>query len=139
MRQILRAAPLALTEQHHPLARGCTQKKAASIPRTITGDGPPRMAKRPTGSGGEPSSPNCGVSAGGKARQLLLFCALAPKTPSQFLVTCRLLQPVQCALPCGPATGHAGGEQVAPSGSLPIEHFTCAKYTGHCGCHKVLV
>ena len=28
------------------------------------------MVKRPTGSGGEPSSPNCGVSAGGKARQL---------------------------------------------------------------------
>ena len=35
-------------------------------------DGPPRMVKRPTGSGGEPSSPNCGASAGGKARQLLL-------------------------------------------------------------------
>jgi len=30
------------------------------------------MVKRPTGSGGEPSSPNCGASAGGKARQLLL-------------------------------------------------------------------
>src|SRR3954465_15319073 len=28
------------------------------------------MVKRPTGSGGEPSSPNCGASAGGKARQL---------------------------------------------------------------------
>ena len=27
-------------------------------------DGPPRMVKRPTGSGGEPSSPNCGASAG---------------------------------------------------------------------------
>jgi len=33
-------------------------------------DGPSRMVKRPTGSGGEPSSPNCGVSAGVKARQL---------------------------------------------------------------------
>ena len=32
-------------------------------------DGPPRMVKRPTGSDGEPSSPNCGASAGGKARQ----------------------------------------------------------------------
>jgi len=30
------------------------------------------MAKRPTGSGGEPSSPNCGASAGVKARQLQL-------------------------------------------------------------------
>ncbi|MEY4733743.1 MAG: hypothetical protein RLZZ464_1809, partial [Pseudomonadota bacterium] len=28
------------------------------------------MVKRPTGSGGEPSSPNCGASAGVKARQL---------------------------------------------------------------------
>ncbi len=33
-------------------------------PDTIEGDGPPRMVKRPTGSGGEPSSPNCGASAG---------------------------------------------------------------------------
>ena len=33
-------------------------------------DGPSRMVKRPTGSGGEPSSPNCGASAGVKARQL---------------------------------------------------------------------
>ena len=39
----------------------------------MSGDGPPRMVKRPTGSGGEPSSPNRGVSAGGKARQLLFF------------------------------------------------------------------
>ena len=31
------------------------------------------MVKRPTGSGGEPSSPNRGVSAGGKARQLLFL------------------------------------------------------------------
>jgi len=35
-------------------------------------DGPPHMVKRPTGSGGEPSSPNCGASAGVKARQLPL-------------------------------------------------------------------
>ena len=28
------------------------------------------MVKRPTGSGGEPSSPNCGASAGGRARHL---------------------------------------------------------------------
>ena len=31
---------------------------------TIVSDGPSRMVKRPTGSGGEPSSPNCGASAG---------------------------------------------------------------------------
>src|SRR3954468_11515578 len=35
---------------------------------TIRADGPPRMVKRPNGSGGEPSSPNCGASAGGKDR-----------------------------------------------------------------------
>ena len=29
------------------------------------------MVKRPTGSDGEPSSPNCGVSAGVKARHLI--------------------------------------------------------------------
>ncbi len=39
---------------------------------TIAIDGPSRMVKRPTGSGGEPSSPNCGASAGVKARHLLL-------------------------------------------------------------------
>jgi len=38
---------------------------------TIVGDGPSRMVKRPTGSGGEPSSPNCGASAGVKARHLI--------------------------------------------------------------------
>ena len=36
-------------------------------------DGPPRMVKRPTGSGGEPSSPNCGASAGVKARHLIFL------------------------------------------------------------------
>jgi hypothetical protein len=33
------------------------------------------MVKRPTGSGGEPSSPNCGASAGVKARQLIFAFA----------------------------------------------------------------
>ena len=42
---------------------------AAAPGRTILSDGPSRMVKRPTGSGGEPSSPNCGASAGVKARQ----------------------------------------------------------------------
>ena len=41
-------------------------------PDTIGRDGPPRMVKRPTGSGGEPSSPNCESSAGVKARHLFL-------------------------------------------------------------------
>ena len=34
------------------------------------------MVKRPTGSGGEPSSPNCGASAEGRARHLLGKCRL---------------------------------------------------------------
>ena len=46
-----------------------------STGRTISLDGPSRMVKRPTGSGGEPSSPNCGASAGVKARQLSLIPA----------------------------------------------------------------
>jgi len=41
-------------------------------PHPITLDGPSRMVKRPTGSGGEPSSPNCESSAGVKARHLIL-------------------------------------------------------------------
>jgi len=45
------------------------QKPRASSP-TITTDGPSHMVKRPTGSGGEPSSPNCESSAGVKVRQL---------------------------------------------------------------------
>ena len=46
----------------------------------ISPDGPSRMVKRPTGSDGEPSSPNCGASAGVKARQP--FSACAPAAPS---------------------------------------------------------
>ena len=38
-------------------------------------DGPSHMGKRPTGSGGEPSSPNCGASAGVKARHLYRYPA----------------------------------------------------------------
>ena len=36
-------------------------------------DGPSRMVKWPTESGGEPSSSNCGASAGVKARQPPFF------------------------------------------------------------------
>jgi coniferyl-aldehyde dehydrogenase len=47
------------------------------------------MVKRPTGSGGEPSSPNCGASAGVKARQLSensrrLAQLLIDKAPAYF-------------------------------------------------------
>ena len=71
------------TRQHaaaHPAPTTMRPKRAAPW-LTIVLDGPPRMVKRPTGSGGEPSSPNCGASAGGKARQLPLFCAVAQKLP----------------------------------------------------------
>ena len=43
----------------------------------MVADGPSRMVKRPTGSGGEPSSPNCVASAGVKAR-LPLFLVRLP-------------------------------------------------------------
>ena len=39
------------------------RKKGNPTPPTIQPDGPPCMVKRPTGSDGEPSSPNCGASA----------------------------------------------------------------------------
>ncbi len=41
----------------------------------MVSDGPSRMVKRPIGSGGEPSSPNCGASAGVKARHLFKLTA----------------------------------------------------------------
>ena len=46
----------------------------------IIADGPPRMGKRPTGSGGEPSSPNCETSAEGKARHLSMESSLFTRT-----------------------------------------------------------
>lgn len=45
------------------------------------------MVKRPTGSGGEPSSPNCGASAGGKARQLPLFLCDLPRAAADSACT----------------------------------------------------
>lgn len=63
----------------------------SALSPTIAGDGPPRMVKQPTGSGGEPSSPNCRVSAGGKARQLIfqpslpgLRCLHAGHVPKRY-------------------------------------------------------
>ena len=58
---------------------GYAHSKVAST--TINTDGPSRMVKRPTGSGGEPSSPNCGASAG--ARLVTFFFrafGLSPRT-----------------------------------------------------------
>ena len=55
--------------------------------RTMRVDGPSRMGKRPTGSGGEPSSPNCGASAGVKARQPLLENVNSDKDLAFFLAT----------------------------------------------------
>ncbi len=54
---------------------------------TIHSDGPPRMVKRPNGSGGEPSSPNCGASAGGKARHLFLARCPRQRLPATGLHT----------------------------------------------------
>lgn len=51
----------------------------------MRGDGPSRMVRQPTGSGGEPSSPNCGASAGVKARHstcsVFASAALCEKQP----------------------------------------------------------
>src|SRR3990167_6876082 len=41
----------------------------------ISSDGPSRMVRRPTGSDGEPSSPNRGASAGVEARQIIHLSA----------------------------------------------------------------
>jgi hypothetical protein len=49
------------------------RKKYPATKGTIDPDGPSRMVKRPTESGGEPSSSNCRASAGVKARQPLLL------------------------------------------------------------------
>ena len=54
-------------------AIGGVLRVCLAIAVTMALDGPSRMVKRPTGSGGEPSSPNCKASAGVKARHLL-FC-----------------------------------------------------------------
>ena len=48
----------------------CCTSHGGQASLTIVRDGPSRMVKRPTESGGEPSSSNCGASAGVKARQL---------------------------------------------------------------------
>ncbi|MDB5891889.1 MAG: hypothetical protein JWP47_2720 [Polaromonas sp.] len=63
--------------------------------RTIAGDGPSRMVKRPTGSGGEPSSPNCGASAGVKARHLIF-------KHSELQFACTMVSSNQClaTFPC---------------------------------------
>ena len=49
-------------------AIGGVLRVCLAIAVTMALDGPSRMVKRPTGSGGEPSSPNCKASAGVKAR-----------------------------------------------------------------------
>jgi hypothetical protein len=46
---------------------------------TIAGDGPPRMEARPTGSGGEPSSPNCCDQCRGQARHPSYLPSVARK------------------------------------------------------------
>ena len=55
---------------HLPNTMRCRPSLCWQASLTIDTDGPSRMVKRPTESGGEPSSSNCGASAGVKARQL---------------------------------------------------------------------
>src|SRR3990167_2290834 len=82
-------------------------------------DGPPRMVKRPTGSGGEPSSPNCGASAGGKARQLLLVRCLGHRT---------FPTPIPHPMLCSPCLAHG-----APWISVALVVLFCL---GHLGCRR---
>ena len=76
----------AYSNLHRPVIR-----LSASL--TIVGDGPSRMVKRPTGSDGEPSSPNCGVSAGVKARHLI-----SPHLPPDLLLPCLAAVNTTCDL-----------------------------------------
>ena len=84
------------------------------------------MVKRPTGSGGEPSSPNCGASAEGRARHLLFF--LYPlKKPSTRADTGVMAEETTPAIqdststtemPAGapaPAEAASANEELAPS------------------------
>ena len=68
---VVQALSNALTTQrlHHAYLFTGTRGVGTPLHARMAADGPPRMVKRPTGSGGEPSSPNCVASAGGKARQ----------------------------------------------------------------------
>jgi len=52
-------------------SRDACDSKFATLRVCHFGVSPKRRIDVPTGSGGEPSSPNCGASAGVKARQLL--------------------------------------------------------------------
>ena len=52
----------------------------------ISVDEPPRMGKRPTESGGEPSSSNCGYSAEGQAHQLTTIKKAASKFEAAFFI-----------------------------------------------------
>ncbi|MNS83133.1 hypothetical protein D3C72_1169070 [compost metagenome] len=74
---------------------GLSSQKTPFLSVQCIPDGPPRMGKRPTGSGGEPSSPNCGSSAGGKARHLSFQKLLALRSfgPSKGLFSPSQLQP----------------------------------------------
>ncbi len=93
--------------RHRGDSTGCASPAGSNgtpSQRTIDPDGPPRMVKRPTGSGGEPSSPNCGASAGGKARQLLLAFTSHPSAALSWLRCLQLSSSGQAHHPHDPKT-----------------------------------
>jgi hypothetical protein len=57
------------------------KRKNRLTPPTILLDGPPCMVKQPIGSGGEPSSPNCGASARIRLVNPPFFCTLIALFP----------------------------------------------------------
>lgn len=128
------------------MANTCTASRPAlpersALSPTIAGDGPPRMVKQPTGSGGEPSSPNCRVSAGGKARQLIfqpslpgLRCLHAGHVPKRCTPQpLSLFNTFAAFAPVDPVTGRrrmcrpnayaasAGSARQAPLARWPLE------------------
>src|SRR6218665_4078242 len=78
---------------------------------TIAADGPARMVKRPSGSGGEPSSPNCGLSAGARLvnQMKITFCCTETQAGPWFQGLAAALPRADISLwqPGAPQAGHA--------------------------------
>jgi len=99
-----------------PDRHGSQRDRGPDQGRTIFLDGPSRMVKRPTGSGGEPSSPNCGVSAGVKARHLIHRSARSAKGVQQH--TARVANDMSSAQCAQPAKYKASTTVTAKTSSL---------------------
>ena len=82
------------------------------------------MVKRPTGSGGEPSSPNCGVSAEGRARHLSFsLCAKEMCDPYRYGVMAEKTTQETQASTNTPKVSESAGAPEAPSEPDAIQPF----------------